>query len=143
MSAAMSEQDIICERRGAAGCVLLNRPRALNALTHEMVEGLAAALEVWERDPAVERVVISGAGDRAFCAGGDVKEMRDKQGIFGGLSGQTQNRYRTGIQRIPLAFEKLEVPIIAAISGRRSRAVTSRNGISASSCSIRKPTPSP
>ena len=75
MSAAMSEQDIICERRGAAGCVLLNRPRALNALTHEMVEGLAAALEVWERDPAVERVVISGAGDRAFCAGGDVKSM--------------------------------------------------------------------
>ena len=76
MSAPMSEPDIICEKRGAAGFAILNRPKALNALTHGMVEGLAKALDDWARDPRVERVVISGAGDRAFCAGGDIREDR-------------------------------------------------------------------
>ena len=69
--------DIICERRGAAGFVLLDRPQALNALTHDMVRGLDAALELWADDPAIERVVISGAGGRAFCAGGDIRLMHE------------------------------------------------------------------
>ena len=73
----MSEPDIVCEKRGAAGFVLLNRPKALNALNHAMVEGLSAALDAWEDDASVERVVISGAGDRAFCAGGDIRLMHD------------------------------------------------------------------
>ena len=73
----MPEPEIICERRGAAGCVLLNRPKALNALTHGMVAGLAAALDAWERDPAIERVVVRGAGERAFCAGGDIRLIHD------------------------------------------------------------------
>jgi enoyl-CoA hydratase len=73
----MAEADIICERRGAAGFVLLNRPQALNALNHAMVEGLDAALTRWEHDPAIERVVIAGAGERAFCAGGDIRLMHD------------------------------------------------------------------
>ena len=73
----MAEADIICEQRGAAGFVLLNRPQALNALTHGMVEGLDAALTAWEHDPSIERVVISGAGGRAFCAGGDIRLMHD------------------------------------------------------------------
>ncbi len=73
----MDETDIICERRGAAGFVLLNRPKALNALTHGMVRALARALDGWERDAAVERVVVAGAGERAFCAGGDIRELYD------------------------------------------------------------------
>lgn len=73
----MSEAEIICEQRGAAGCVLLNRPKALNALTHAMVAELAAALDLWERDASIKRVVVSGAGDRAFCAGGDIRLLHD------------------------------------------------------------------
>ena len=69
--------DIICEKRGAAGFVLLNRPQALNALNHDMVRGLDAALAAWAQDPAIERVVISGAGGRAFCAGGDIRLMHE------------------------------------------------------------------
>ncbi len=69
--------DIICEKRGAAGFVLLNRPQALNALNHDMVQALAAALDLWEEDPEVERVVISGAGGRAFCAGGDIRHLHE------------------------------------------------------------------
>ena len=67
--------EIICERRGAAGHVLLNRPAALNALTHGMVKGLAAALDRWEADPAVTRIVVEGAGGKAFCAGGDIRML--------------------------------------------------------------------
>lgn len=73
----MAEPDIICEKRGAAGFVLLNRPQALNALNGAMVAGLAAALDAWEPDAGIERVVVSGAGERAFCAGGDIRLMHD------------------------------------------------------------------
>jgi enoyl-CoA hydratase len=72
----MTEQpEILCEARGAAGLVLLNRPHALNALTHGMVRTLAAALDDWERDPRITRIVIRGAGGRAFCAGGDIRAI--------------------------------------------------------------------
>ena len=60
------------ERRGGLATVVLDRPRALNALTHAMVRGIAAALDAWEQDPEVTTVVLTGAGDRGFCAGGDV-----------------------------------------------------------------------
>lgn len=65
------------ERRGAAGVVVLNRPKALNALTLTMVRLMAAALDAWERDPLVTRVVIRGAGEKAFCAGGDIRHLYD------------------------------------------------------------------
>lgn len=60
------------ERRGGLAVIVLDRPRALNALTHAMVRGIAAALDAWERDPEATTVVLAGAGDRGFCAGGDV-----------------------------------------------------------------------
>ena len=71
----MSEPEILCERRGPAGTVLLNRPKALNALTLGMVRILAPALDEWERDPAVTRVLVEGTGERAFCAGGDIRAL--------------------------------------------------------------------
>ncbi|MGA0597383.1 enoyl-CoA hydratase/isomerase family protein [Enterovirga sp. CN4-39] len=71
----MSDPEIICERRGAAGLVTLNRPQALNAITHNMVLELARALDEWERDPDVTRVVLQGAGGKAFSAGGDIRAL--------------------------------------------------------------------
>jgi enoyl-CoA hydratase len=73
----ISEMDIACERIGEAGVVTLNRPKALNALNLAMVRGLAAALDAWELDPAITRVVIRGAGEKAFCAGGDIRLLHD------------------------------------------------------------------
>jgi enoyl-CoA hydratase len=70
-----AEQEVVFERRGAAGLILLNRPQALNAVTHGMVHALAAKLDEWARDPAVTRVVIRGAGERAFSAGGDIRAL--------------------------------------------------------------------
>jgi enoyl-CoA hydratase len=75
MTDTAAEPEVLCERRGAAGMIVLNRPRALNAVTHGMVQAIASALDAWESDPAVTRVVVTGAGDRAFCAGGDIRQL--------------------------------------------------------------------
>jgi len=70
-----NEEEILFERRGTAGLVTLNRPKALNAVTPNMVRLLAAQLNDWAQDPAVTRVVISAEGGRAFSAGGDVRSL--------------------------------------------------------------------
>ena len=74
---ASTSPDILLERRGVAGLVTLNRPKALNAVTHGMVRALAAQLHDWAADPAVTRVVFSAAGERAFSAGGDIRALYD------------------------------------------------------------------
>ena len=70
-----SEPEILFERRGTAGLVTLNRPQALNAVTLIMVRALRQQLEVWRGDPGVTRIVIMGAGGRAFSAGGDLRQV--------------------------------------------------------------------
>ena len=65
--------DIRLEHRGGLVVVTLNRPRALNALTMPMCQRLAAGLTSWQADPSVHAVLIKGAGERAFCAGGDIR----------------------------------------------------------------------
>jgi len=67
--------DILFERRGAAGLVTLNRPQALNALTHAMVAAMKAQLDKWAADPGISCIVVRGAGERAFCAGGDIRAI--------------------------------------------------------------------
>jgi enoyl-CoA hydratase len=69
--------EVVCERHGAAGVVTLNRPRALNALTLAMVREMRRALDAWARDPAVTRIVVEGAGEKAFCAGGDIRQLTE------------------------------------------------------------------
>jgi enoyl-CoA hydratase len=72
-----TDSTVIARREGAAGTILMNRPRALNALDLDMIERIHAALRDFEADPAVKLVVLEGAGGRAFCAGGDVRRMRE------------------------------------------------------------------
>jgi enoyl-CoA hydratase len=68
-------EDILFARRGAAGIVTLNRPKALNAVTHEMVRALARQLDAWAGDGAVSRVIVAAAGEKAFSAGGDIRAL--------------------------------------------------------------------
>jgi enoyl-CoA hydratase len=70
-----AEPEILFERRGCAGFVTLNRPQAMNAATDNMVRQLAKQLDLWENDSAIDRVVVKAAGDRAFCAGGDLRVL--------------------------------------------------------------------
>ena len=73
----MNDTEIRFERRGPAGIITLDRPRALNAVTHTMVRQLAAKLGEWARDPQVGRVIIMSSSERAFSAGGDVRHLYD------------------------------------------------------------------
>jgi len=72
------EPEILFERRGCAGFVTLNRPHALNAATDNMVRQLAKQLDVWENDSAISRVVLRATGERAFCAGGDIRALYEQ-----------------------------------------------------------------
>src|SRR6201999_1897974 len=70
-----AEGDLIVRREGAAGIIRLNRPKAINAMTLEMSEGIDAALDRFEADPAVAVIVLEGAGERGLCAGGDIRGL--------------------------------------------------------------------
>ena len=96
-----SADDIIFDRRGAAGIVTLNRPKALNAVTHGMVRALHAQLEAWAHDAAVTRVIVTAAGERAFSAGGDLRHLYDLG--------------RAGRQKEALVFWREEYQLNAAI----------------------------
>jgi enoyl-CoA hydratase len=71
--------EVLIRREGRAGRITMNRPQALNALTLAMVDRIWEALLAWKSDPAVELVLLDGAGDRALCAGGDVRALYDSR----------------------------------------------------------------
>ncbi len=67
--------DLIAQTQGDVGVITLNRPKSLNALSHKMIEDMRAALEAWAQDDEIRCVLIEGAGERAFCAGGDIQAI--------------------------------------------------------------------
>jgi enoyl-CoA hydratase/carnithine racemase len=106
------------ERDDVIVTLTLNRPDKRNAISSiaECDEVVAACAEL-RRNDSVRCVIVTGAGS-AFCAGGDLKGMRDGTGITGGRTGaEIRESYRRGIQRIPLALYELDVPTIAAVNG--------------------------
>lgn len=74
-------QHILVERNEQIGIVTLNRPKELNALNFSLVSELADALEELDRDQTIRCIVVTGAGEKAFAAGADIKEMSDKSPI--------------------------------------------------------------
>ena len=84
-AAAEAESDLIVRREGTAGIIRLNRPKALNAMTYEMSQGIDVALDRFETDPAVSVVILEGAGERGLCAGGDVRGLYESSKAGGDL----------------------------------------------------------
>ena len=72
-----AEPSIIMRREGAAGTLLMNRPKSLNALDLAMIRAFQKAIDSWKEDAGVKLVLLEGAGGKAFCAGGDVRGIRD------------------------------------------------------------------
>ena len=70
-------EEVLFEKRGKTGLITLNRPEALNALTLNMVRLMKPVLSEWAKDDAVENIVIEGAGEKGFCAGGDIRALHD------------------------------------------------------------------
>jgi enoyl-CoA hydratase len=100
-------QYILVERDERVGIVTLNRPKELNALNTTLVGELAEAMEVFDRDDEIRCIVLTGAGEKAFAAGADIKEMSDKSPIdmlVGGF--EHWNRIR-----------RVKTPVIAAVGG--------------------------
>ncbi|MFH8409867.1 enoyl-CoA hydratase/isomerase family protein [Streptomyces sp. NPDC018019] len=71
------DDSVLLRTAGRAAYLTLNRPKAVNALDHAMVRRIGAALAAWEADPAVGTVVLSGAGERGLCAGGDIRAIHE------------------------------------------------------------------
>src|SRR5436309_10621115 len=110
----MESADILFERRGAAGIVMLNRPQALNAVTHEMVRALARQLRAWAGDGAVTRVIVRAAGERAFSAGGDIRALYEQ-----GRAGRQQEMLTFWRDEYPLNayIKRYPKPYVALIDG--------------------------
>ena len=73
----VADAPVLFSQQGAIGQIVLNRPRALNALDLVMVDMMMGQLKSWETDPSIKAVVIEGAGEKAFCAGGDIRGLYD------------------------------------------------------------------
>ncbi|XP_061288801.1 3-hydroxyisobutyryl-CoA hydrolase, mitochondrial isoform X5 [Bos javanicus] len=69
--------EVLLERKGCAGVITLNRPRFLNTLTLGMIRQIYAQLKKWEQDPKTFLIIIKGAGEKAFCAGGDIRALSE------------------------------------------------------------------
>jgi enoyl-CoA hydratase/carnithine racemase len=111
------EPFLLIDREDAIVTVTLNRPQTRNVISElAYIAEIEDFCAVVSGDDGVKAVVLTGAGS-AFCAGGDVKQMRERSGMFAGSPYQLRNKYRGGIQRIPLALYELEVPLIAAVNG--------------------------
>lgn len=105
------------EREGGIVTVRMNHPDTRNALTtREQIQEFVDLCAELRRDMSVRVMVLTGNGS-AFCAGGNVKDMHERGGIFAGSPYKLRNTYRDGIQRIPLAIYELDIPVIAAVNG--------------------------
>jgi enoyl-CoA hydratase/carnithine racemase len=105
------------ERHGHVLLLTMSSPDTRNALTgNDQFDDIEQACAEVNDDMSVRAVVLTGAGS-AFCAGGNVKDMRDRKGLFSGDPFDQADAYRRGIQRIPRAIRALNVPIIAAVNG--------------------------
>ncbi len=105
---------LVIRRERGLGRITLDRPKALNALTLAMVRGLATALTRWASDPQISVVVLDGAGDRAFCAGGDIKSIYEADRSNGNVHAQTFWREEYALDHMIATYPK---PIIVLVSG--------------------------
>ncbi|WP_029010035.1 enoyl-CoA hydratase/isomerase family protein [Azospirillum halopraeferens] len=110
----MSEPTVLFETVGAVGRITLNRPRGLNALTLEQIRQIDPALRRWAADPAVAAVVIEGAGEKAFCAGGDIRALFDASAAGDRAALETFFREEYRLNRLIHTYPK---PYVALIDG--------------------------
>ncbi|HEY0910828.1 MAG TPA: enoyl-CoA hydratase/isomerase family protein [Bradyrhizobium sp.] len=110
----MSDASVVVTRDGRIGRLTLNRPKALNALDHDMIDALSAALELWRDDAQVAAVVIDSASDRAFCAGGDVRAIRSH--ALAGETGEVE-RFFAREYALNQAIASYPKPYVALVDG--------------------------
>lgn len=113
MEQASEDQDVRIERLGDVGRIILDRPRALNAITLGMVERIRVALDEW-RTAGLRAVTIESASERAFCAGGDIRRIRENS-----LAGRHEAslRFFETEYAVNALLGSYPVPVVALVGG--------------------------
>ena len=106
----MEYKNLLIENDNGVVTLTVNRPQAMNSLNSETLGELSCALYQLEYDPTARVIIITGAGEKAFVAGADIKEMSEMNAYEGHQFG------RKG-QHVMLAMEKMKTPVIAAVNG--------------------------
>ena len=107
------EAEVLFEKKGALGLITLNRPKALNSLTAQMCEDIHNSLNRWATDQDIQAVAIRGAGEKAFCAGGDVvKVVKSAQ-----TGGADHSRFFRSEYKMNVAIDEFPKPYIALVDG--------------------------
>ncbi len=106
----MTYQTLLMETTDGIATLTVNRPQSLNALNSQVLRELECAFTALDSDGAVKVVILTGAGEKAFVAGADIKEMAEMNACQG------HDFARQG-QRVMLALEKMRKPVIAAVNG--------------------------
>ena len=106
----MEFKNLLVETNAGITTLTINRPKALNSLTGEVVQELECALYELDLDASVKAVVITGAGEKAFVAGADIKEMAE-------ISAFDAHDFASKGQRLMLLMGKMRKPVIAAVNG--------------------------
>ena len=107
-------QELAC-REGHIGLLTLDSPKTLNALTEDMVNDAQAALDQWAEDSRICLVVIRGSGDRAFCAGGNIRALYDS--IKDDENAEAANRFFTAEYRLDYTLHRFTKPVVALAHG--------------------------
>ncbi|KPA18906.1 enoyl-CoA hydratase [Candidatus Magnetomorum sp. HK-1] len=110
-------EDIRLDVTNNIAVLTLNRPDIRNAFTQQqIINDICQALDEINVEPDIHVLIITGA-DPSFSAGGNIKDMAVRSGMFSGTPEQIKDNYKNFIQKIPLAFHRLDVPTIAAVNG--------------------------
>ena len=107
------EPEVIVRTEGSAGRITLNRPRALNALDADMCLAISGALLAWQGDDRTASVLIDGAGDRAFCAGGDIRVIAES----GKGDGAAARRFFQAEYRMNELLQRYAKPVVVIMNG--------------------------
>lgn len=113
----MEFKEILFQVEQGIGTMILNRPDIRNAITHEeIIAEVKAVCKQVNETPGIQVLIISAA-DPAFSSGGNVKDMKERKGMFQGTPAQILNNYRRNIQDVLLTVHAVEAPTIAAVNG--------------------------
>jgi enoyl-CoA hydratase/carnithine racemase len=108
---------VLCTERDGIVTLTLNQPEQRNPISDpNIVDALCSAVEAADAATSVRCVILTGAGS-AFSTGGNIKAMRPGEGLVDPSAVATRRNYRQGIQRLPRLFDRIEVPVIAAVNG--------------------------
>src|SRR5258706_9114550 len=108
--AALTLETVVYEKRGAIAYVTLNRPKVMNALSQQTWEDLRTAFEHAREDAEVRGVILTGAGDKAFIAGADIREIANVTAV----EAEESSSYGQAVLDL---IENLGKPVIAAVNG--------------------------